>query len=90
MEKNNLCLNKVENLDIEEIKSIINSLKNKNPDDLNQVEIQLISIFYAYQLQVVQMIYIMMFYNKFLPIIKSYIWNDNKYQKIKNYLFSFF
>ena len=90
MEKNNLCLNKVENLDIEEIKSIINSLKNKNPDDLNQVEIQLISIFYAYQLQVVQMIYIMMFYNKFLPIIKSYIWIDNKYQKIKNYLFSFF
>ena len=90
MEKNNLCLNKVENLDIEEIKSIINSLKNKNPDDLNQVEIQLISIFYAYQLQVVQMIYIMMFYNKFLPIIKSYIWIDNKYQKIKNYLFNFF
>ena len=90
MEKNNLCLNKVENLNIEEIKSIINSLKNKNPDDLNQVEIQLISIFYAYQLQVVQMIYIMMFYNKFLPIIKSYIWIDNKYQKIKNYLFSFF
>ena len=69
MEKNNLCLNKVENLDIEEIKSIINSLKNKNPDDLNQVEIQLISIFYAYQIQVVQMIYIMMFYYKFLPII---------------------
>lgn len=90
MEKNNLYLNKVENLNIEEIKSIIDALKNKNPEDLNEVDIQLISIFYAYQLQLVKIIYIMMFYNKFMPIIKSYIWIDNKYQKIKNYLFSFF
>ena len=90
MEKNNLCTNKVENLNIEEIKLIIDGLKNKNPEDLNQVEIQLISIFYAYQLKVVQIIYIMLFYNKFLPIIKTFIWIDNKYQKIKNYLFSFF
>ncbi len=84
MEKNNLSLN------IEEIKPIINCLKNKNPKELNDVEKQLINIFYAYQLQVIQIIYIIMFYHNFLPLIKTYIWIDNKYQKIKNYLSSFF
>lgn len=90
MEKNKSLLNKVDNLNITEIKTIIKGLKKKNYEQLNQIEKQLIIIFYAYQIQFIQIIYIMTFYYKFLPIVKTYIWFENKYINIKNYLFSFF
>tara|TARA_A100001015_G_scaffold280955_1_gene343729 strand:+ start:166 stop:438 length:273 start_codon:yes stop_codon:yes gene_type:complete len=90
MEKNIMTMNQFNKLNINNIKSIINGLKNKNSEQLDDVEKQLITIFYAYQLQVIQMIYILYFYHKFLPLIKTYLWIEHKYKKIKIYFFSFF
>ena len=87
MEKKNILLQKI---NIDKIKLIVDGLKNKNPEELNQTEIYLINIFNWYQMQLIQMIYILIMYQKYLPIIKSFIWIEKKYDAAKNYLLTFF
>ena len=88
MEKKKYILS--QEMDIDQIKFIVNGLQNKNPKELNQNEIYLIYIFQWYQMQLIQMIYVLVMYQKYLPIIKSFIWIEKKYDVAKNYLLSFF
>ena len=80
----------ISNLNRQEIISIVSGLKNKNVEELNQIEKQIITIFYAYQIIIIQLMYIITLYHKFLPIIKTYIWFEQKYKNIKNFFVDYF
>jgi hypothetical protein len=82
--------NQIEYLNSEIIKDILIGLKDKNVEELSDLEFKVLAIFYYYNLQLCYLLNFIYIYNKFYPFIKIFSYIDQKYQKIKNYLFNYF
>ena len=83
-------MEKINKLEIEDIIKIIDGLQYKKPEELNQIEKDLVLIFKIYHTQIIKCIYIIILYHRFLPIINTCIWFENKYNAVKNYIHSLF